>query len=58
VDGPSRFTVVADIGTFALLRVTLGGRVPTSLEFTGDTAYVTTLDGEVWKIRGVSRRRD
>jgi hypothetical protein len=28
---------------------------PTSLEFIGKTAYVVTLGGEIWKIKGVSR---
>ena len=28
---------------------------PTSLEFIGKTAYVVTLDGEIWKIDNVSR---
>ena len=27
---------------------------PTSLEFLGNTAYVVTLTGEIWKIDGVS----
>jgi hypothetical protein len=27
---------------------------PTSLEFIGNTAYVVTLGGEIWKIDGVS----
>jgi hypothetical protein len=27
---------------------------PTSLEFLGSTAYVLTLGGEVWKLKGVS----
>ena len=26
---------------------------PTSLEFIGKTAYVVTLGGEIWKIKGV-----
>jgi hypothetical protein len=26
---------------------------PTSLEFIGRTAYVVTLGGEIWKIKGV-----
>jgi hypothetical protein len=26
---------------------------PTSLEFIGKTAYVITLGGEIWKIKGV-----
>jgi hypothetical protein len=29
--------------------------LPTSLDFVGDTAYVTTLNGEVWKITHVSK---
>ena len=28
---------------------------PTSLEFIKNTAYVVTLGGEIWKIKGVSR---
>jgi hypothetical protein len=28
---------------------------PTSLEFIGKTAYVVTLGGEIWRIKGVSR---
>ena len=27
---------------------------PTSLEFLGDTAYVVTYGGEIWRIDGVS----
>ena len=27
---------------------------PTSLEFIGNTAYVVTLGGEIWKVKGVS----
>ena len=27
---------------------------PTSLEFIKNTAYVVTLGGEIWKIKGVS----
>jgi DNA-binding beta-propeller fold protein YncE len=30
---------------------------PTSLEFVGNTAYVVSLTGEVWKIEGISRAR-
>jgi hypothetical protein len=29
---------------------------PTSLEFIGDTAYVVTLGGEIWKIKHVAQR--
>jgi hypothetical protein len=43
VDGDGGFTVVTD----HLDR-------PTSLEFIGNTAYVTSLAGEVWKIEDVS----
>jgi hypothetical protein len=38
------FTVVID-----------GLNQPTSLELIGKTAYVVTLGGEIWKIKGVSR---
>jgi hypothetical protein len=49
--------------TGALVRVTRDGTFtvvidalnqPTSLEFTKNTAYVVTLGGEIWKIKGVS----
>ena len=55
----------ADPNTGALLELKWDGRFrnvvenlnqPTSLEFIGDTAYVVTLGGEIWKIEGVSRR--
>jgi len=40
-------------GTFTVI---LGGLDrPTSLEFIGNTAYVVTLTGEIWKIDGLSR---
>jgi len=39
-------------GTFTV--VTDGLNQPTSLEFIGNTAYVVTLGGEIWKIRGIS----
>ena len=35
--------------------VTDGLNQPTSLEFIKNTAYVVTLGGEIWKIKGVSR---
>jgi hypothetical protein len=38
-------------GTFSV--VTEGLNQPTSLDFIGNTAYVVTLGGEVWKIDGV-----
>ena len=31
---------------------------PTSLEFIGNTAYVVTLAGEIWKIDGVDDEND
>jgi hypothetical protein len=40
-------------GTFTV--ITEGLDRPTSLEFIGNTAYVITLTGEVWKIKDVSR---
>jgi hypothetical protein len=41
-------------GTFkVLLR---GLNQPTSLEFIGDTAFVVTYGGEIWRIDGVSSR--
>lgn len=39
-------------GTFKV--ITDGLNQPTSLEFIGNTAYVVTLTGEIWKIDGVS----
>ena len=42
VNRDGTFTVVID-----------GLNQPTSLEFIGKTAYVVTLGGEIWKIRGV-----
>jgi hypothetical protein len=43
VNGDGTFTVITD-----------GLDRPTSLEFIGNTAYVVTLTGEIWKIDGVS----
>jgi hypothetical protein len=54
----------ADPGTGALARVNADGTFttvlagldrPTSLEFIGDTAYVFTVAGEVWRIDGATR---
>jgi hypothetical protein len=42
VNRDGTFTVVID-----------GLNQPTSLEFIGKTAYVVTLGGEIWKIKGV-----
>jgi hypothetical protein len=44
VDDDGQFTVICD----HLDR-------PTSLEFVGDTAYVVSLTGDVWKVEGISR---
>jgi hypothetical protein len=38
-------------GTFTVVTDRLNQ--PTSLEFIGRTAYVVTLGGEIWKIKGV-----
>ena len=46
VNGDGTFTVITD-----------GLDRPTSLEFIGNTAYVVTLTGEIWKIDGVWSRR-
>ena len=46
VKGDGTFTVVTD-----------GLDRPTSLEFIGDTAYVVTITGEIWRIDGVSGPR-
>jgi sugar lactone lactonase YvrE len=43
---------VHEDGTFAV--VVDGLNRPTSLEIIGDTAYVVTLGGEIWRIEGVS----
>jgi hypothetical protein len=39
-------------GTFSVVVDKLNR--PSSLDFVGDTAYITTLNGEVWKVKGVS----
>ena len=55
----------ADPNTGALVELKWDGRLhvvvdnlnqPTSLEFIGDTAYVVTLGGEIWKIKDVAQR--
>ena len=40
-------------GTFSVLVDRLD--LPTSLDFAGDTAFVVTLNGEVWRIKHVSK---
>ncbi|MBG6059221.1 sugar lactone lactonase YvrE [Cryobacterium sp. MP_M5] len=44
---------VNDDGTFSVVTADLN--LPTSVDFVRDTALVVTHNGEVWKIRGVSR---
>lgn len=59
--GPDGSPALPDTG--ALLRVRSGTMdvvvdgldQPTSLEFLGDTAYVVTLTGEIWKVAKVAR---
>lgn len=43
-------------GTLSVVTAELN--LPTSVDFLGDTALVVTHNGEVWKIRGVSRSAD
>jgi hypothetical protein len=45
---------VNEDGTFTV--ITDGLDRPTSLEFIGNTAYVVTLTGEIWKINSASGR--
>ena len=40
-------------GTFSVVVDKLN--LPTSVDFAGDTAFVVTLTGEVWKIEDVSK---
>ena len=60
-DGPFEGTPALP-NTGALLKVNVDGTFtvlvdglnqPTSLEFIGKTAYVVTLGGEIWRIKGV-----
>jgi hypothetical protein len=64
--GPEAAGAPALPGTGKLLRILRNGSTrtllegvdtPTSLHFIGGTAYVVTLAGDVWKIRGVSGAR-
>jgi hypothetical protein len=61
-DGPAGSPALPNTG--ALVKVNRDGTFtvvidglnqPTSLEFIKNTAYVVTLGGEIWKIKGVSR---
>jgi hypothetical protein len=64
VGAPDGFPAVPDTG--ALVEVNKNGTFtavvnglnqPTSLEFIGDTAYIVTYGGEIWRIDGVSGPR-
>jgi sugar lactone lactonase YvrE len=48
-----RLLLVNRNGSFSVLVDKLD--LPTSLDFVGDTAFITTLNGEVWKITNVSK---
>ena len=43
-----------DDGSFSVIVDELD--LPTSLDFVGDTAFIVTLNGEIWKIEGLSGR--
>ena len=51
IHGLARHCLGGD-GTFTVIMDSLDQ--PTSLEFIGNSAYVVTLTGEIWKIDGVS----
>jgi hypothetical protein len=51
---PNTGALVEVNGNGSFTVVTPGLDRPTSLEFIGDTAYVVTLTGQIWKIEGVS----
>ena len=53
---PARLVKVNRDGTFTV--VTDGLNQPTSLEFIGNTAYVVSLAGTVWKIEGIADDSD
>ena len=48
-----RLLLVNRNGSFSVLVDKLD--LPTSLDFVGDTAFVTKLNGEIWKITNVSK---
>lgn len=50
-----RLLLLKSNGTFSVLVDELD--LPTSLDFLGHTAFVTTLNGEIWKITNVGRMR-
>jgi hypothetical protein len=49
-----RLLRVNDDGGFSVLVDELD--LPTSLDFVGDTAFIVTLNGEIWKVEGLSGR--
>jgi hypothetical protein len=51
---PNTGALVEVNGNGSFTVITGGLDRPTSLEFIGDTAYVVTLTGQIWKIAGVS----
>jgi hypothetical protein len=51
---PNTGVLVEVNGDGAFTVVTEGLNQPTSLEFIGNTAYIVTLAGQIWKIDGVS----
>jgi hypothetical protein len=62
-DDPACAGSPADPGTGALMRVNANGTMttvadeldlPTSLEIIGNTAYVITLNGEIWTVDGIA----
>src|SRR6267143_6976305 len=51
---PNTGALVEDNGDGTFTVIAGGLDRPSSLEFIGDTAYVVTLTGEIWRIDGVS----
>lgn len=47
-----KLLLVRDNGTFGILVANL--TMPTSLEILGDTAFITTLNGDVWRVDNIS----
>jgi hypothetical protein len=54
VPDSGRLLRVNDDGSFSVLVEELD--LPTSLDFVGDTAFIVTLNGEIWKVEGLSGR--
>lgn len=47
-----KLLLVRDNGTFGILVANL--TMPTSLEIIGDTGYITTINGDVWRVDNIS----